>query len=92
MKKARLLLAEFFVLFIAIIAIGSLIAKDRDFSENENRYLAEIPKFTIEGFLKGDFQEDLENYLNDQVIGRDHWISFKSAVERTTGNTDIGGA
>lgn len=92
MKKARLLLAEFFVLFIAIIAIGSLIAKDRDFSENENRYLAEMPKFTIEGFLKGDFQEDLENYLNDQVIGRDYWISFKSAVERTTGNTDIGGA
>ena len=57
MKKARLLLAEFFVLFIAIIAIGSLIAKDRDFSENENRFLAEMPKFTIEGFLKGDFQE-----------------------------------
>lgn len=42
--------------------------------------------------LSGKYQEDLESYLNDQIVGRDNWITIKTAIQKTTGDTDIGGA
>lgn len=66
--------------------------KDKTFSENENRYLAEAPTCSIDDFLSGDFQSGLESYLNDQICLRDQWITGKTAVQKAIGNTDIGGA
>lgn len=72
--------------------MGSLIAKDREFSPNENRYLSGAPKFSIAKVMSGEFQDDLEKYLNDQIIGRDQWITVKTAIQKSAGDTDIGGA
>lgn len=66
--------------------------KDRDFSPNENRYLAEPPKLTGDRLLSGQFQKDLEDYLRDQIGFRDGWITIKTGVQKSCGNTDIGGA
>jgi hypothetical protein len=77
---------------IAGISAGSFLAKDRAFSENENRYLATTPAFSIGDFLSGDYQENLESYLNDQFFLRDGWITIKTAVQKACGDTDIGGA
>ena len=81
-----------FLLVIGGISVGSLLAKDRDFSPNENRYLSGVPTFSVDRIFSGDFQEDLENYLNDQILGRDQWITAKTALQKTCGDTDIGGA
>ena len=81
-----------FLSFIAFVSVGSLLAGDREFSPNENRYLEEKPKISVDNILSGKFQDDLENYLRDQVIGRDTWITVKTGVEKASGNSDIGGA
>jgi hypothetical protein len=77
---------------IAGISAGGFLAKDRAFSENENRYLATAPAFSGGDFLSGDYQEKLESYLNDQFFLRDGWITVKTAVQKACGDTDIGGA
>ena len=92
MKKIRVIVVMVFLSFIAFVSVGSLLTKDREFSPNENRYLSGVPTFSVDRIFSGDFQEDLENYLNDQILGRDQWITAKTALQKTCGDTDIGGA
>ena len=40
-----------FVAFLALVSGGSLLMKDREFSPNENRYLAEPPRLTVDNIL-----------------------------------------
>ena len=47
MKKIRVTMIVIFVAFLALVSGGSLLMKDREFSPNENRYLAEPPRLTI---------------------------------------------
>jgi hypothetical protein len=81
-----------FILCIAGISGLSLATKDREFSPNENRYLAEAPMLSVDNLMSGKFQDDLEDYLRDQICFRDGWITVKTAIQKACGNTDIGGA
>lgn len=74
------------------VSLISFFGKDRVFSENENRYLAEKPTLDADTVLSGDFQEGFESYLNDQIAFRDAWITLKTAVQKGMGDTEIGGA
>ena len=92
LSKNSYIITGAFLVAIGGISVGSLLAKDREFSPNENRYLSGLPKCSVERILSGDFQDDLEKYLNDQILGRDQWITAKTALQKTCGDTDIGGA
>lgn len=92
MSKNSYIITGAFLVAIGGISVGSLLAKDREFSPNENRYLSGVPTFSVDRIFSGDFQEDLENYLNDQILGRDQWITAKTAIQKSCGDTDIGGA
>jgi hypothetical protein len=92
LKRKGLGVCIIFILLIAGISAGSFLAKDRTFSENENRYLATAPVLSVGDFLSGDYQKNLESYLNDQFFLRDGWITIKTAVQKACGDTDIGGA
>jgi hypothetical protein len=81
-----------FVAFLALVSGGSLLMKDREFSPNENRYLAEPPRLTVDNILSGKFQDGLENYLRDQICFRDGWITVKTGIQKVCKDTDIGGA
>ena len=80
-----------FLLLLFAVSLGSVIAKDQEFSANENRFLAKLPALDWNDVVRGDFQEDLESYLNDHILGRDTWISIKTRVQKLLGDTDIGG-
>lgn len=92
MKSSKIMIVIVGCLMIGVVSAGSFLAKDREFSENENRYLAEPPEFSWEKVLEGEFQEDLESYLNDQILGRDFWITAKTSIQKFIGDSDIGGA
>lgn len=77
-----------FCLFIAVFAILLAVVPKRTFSEQENRYLADAPKFTLEGLFSGKFTESFEKYVTDQFFGRDLWVSGKAAAERILGKTE----
>lgn len=73
---------------ILLITILDIFNKDRDFSNFENRSLAQKPVFYFDDFLKGRFSKDYERYINDQFIFRDKWIDFKSKSEYLLGKIE----
>lgn len=76
------------VCFCFIIGVGGLvnfIAKDRDFSESENRVLASFPKLTLSSVADGTFMKNFETYMSDQFVMRDTMISLKSYFDRLSG-------
>ena len=80
------------VLAIAVLLdLGSLIARDRSYSENENRMLAGFPKLTGSEFVSGKWFSGLESYQADQFVGRDFWISLKLGIDRFFGQKESGG-
>lgn len=92
MKKVRIIIIIVFIGFFVLISGAGLIIKDREFSPNENRYLAETPELSWDNILSGKFQDGLEDYLRDQVCFRDGWITVKTGIQKACGDTDIGGA
>lgn len=92
-KKYPLLLL--FAAFIAITSVADMFISRRPFSEMENRVLSQRPKFTMASLL--DKKEDqkytykYEQYINDQFVGRDTWITMKSVSESMLGKIENNG-
>ena len=63
MKITKLIMGGSLVVFLALVSIGSFVASDREFSENENRYLAQFPEISIDSIFDCDFQDGLEKYM-----------------------------
>ena len=62
-------LMVFFIFAIFLIMIINILAKDKSFSEIENRTLTTMNKFTISSFMNGDFSEYFSSYINDNFDG-----------------------
>lgn len=71
-----------FCILIFGFTAATLIKPPTEFSETENRSLAQMPKFNVDTLLSGEFESDYETYLTDQFVLRDAWIGLKTDVER----------
>lgn len=87
-KLKELLRYPALVLFCGFIIIFSLLdsqINDRKHSELENRDLAQKPVMTKSNLLAKEenrkYSYLYEQYVNDQFVGRDSWISLKSRSE-----------
>lgn len=83
-----------FVLFFALVlcfGLALLLGEDRQYSENENRKLAQAPEFSADALTSGSYTADLERYVTDQFAGRDFWISLKLWADRLTGKRESNG-
>lgn len=78
--KQYLLLVLFAVGLFGLFA-ADMLASSRQFSEMENRYLAQRPKMTWRSLFENEYTLKYEEYINDQFIGRDGWITLKSMSE-----------
>ena len=82
------------ILFLAALAIvpaAMMLTKDREFSENENRYLAQKPTLGAEEILSGEFMEGTQTYMDDQFPLREKCISLKTEICRLMGMKEING-
>lgn len=71
-----------FCLLVFGFAVATIIKPPSEFSETENRILTGMPEARIGTILNGDFEADYEEYLTDQFVMRNQWISLKTSVER----------
>lgn len=71
-----------FCILIFGMTIATMLKPSTEFSETENRSLAQKPSFSIKTLLNGEFESDYESYLTDQFVLRDQWISLKTKAER----------
>lgn len=72
----------------------NLLTPAKAFSEMENRYLSQRPAFSLaaiaDSSAKG-YAQKFEQYVNDQFVLRDRWISLKSRCEALLGKTENNG-
>ncbi len=78
-------------LILAVLVIGTWATPDREKSDNENRYLTQMPELNVSDILEGKFETQLEDYLSDQILGRENWIKIMSATLEGIGYKDING-
>lgn len=88
--KDKLLKILFFV-FITTVLIANVISKDRSFSQNENRVLEELPKFSFFSLKSGDFTKKFESYLKDQFIFKDELVGARSRLDYALGKREFNG-
>ena len=91
MKKYGIFSA-LFLLVLAVPALLTLFKSDKEFSENENRYLAARPEVTLDTVGSGKFQEQMEDWLSEQFPARDLWMSSGTVMKKAVGFRDVGGA
>ena len=63
--------------------------KDREYSENENRYLTTKPQFSWSSLMDGKFMDDAEAYLSDQFLLRDKLVSLRTDIDVFFGKREI---
>lgn len=83
-KKQNWFLIILFLVMIFGMTAATLLKPATDFSEKENRALQQKPELSAEAVFNGQYAKDYEKYLTDQFIGRDSWISVKTAIERAS--------
>lgn len=91
-EKKHIVTIVLFLTLLVGMGAAFLIHKDRAFSENENRVLADFPDFTVKNVLSGDFQSAFDTYVSDQFPGRDLFMTAASEFKYRIGMRDIGGA
>ncbi len=77
---------------LLLFGVMIVLTPDRDFSENENRVLATLPAFHLQDFWSGDYQENLEQAVDDQMVCRDQFTALATDMMQKLGYQDIGGA
>ena len=87
-KKYAIFITALFCVFIFGFGIAFFLLPDKDFSEQENRYLSQFKAPTLETLKNGQFMEDFEDYVVDQFPLRDQWIQLKAASEKAIGKQE----
>ncbi len=75
-ERIGVLAACVFLAVLVVFTLGNVLHRDREYSENENRMLAQRPIMTTASLESGDFMQSVEDYVSDQFIFRDQWISL----------------
>lgn len=73
------------VLFVVL----GVITPDKDFSESENRSLAQLPG--LDAIKGGTFLNDLGSYVADQFPGRDSWMTLNLTMNTFLGQKEASG-
>ena len=91
MKNQSKLITFLFVGFISLFFVLGIFMPKREFSEMENRTLAQFPSFSFKSFFSGEYTADIGKYLTDQFPFRDEWVGLKYFSERALLKTENNG-
>lgn len=86
-KKSLWVESILFLGFISLFFVLNIVTPDKEFSELENRYLQQAPKFSFADLASGKFTSDFETYTTDQFPFRDTWTTMKARSELAVGKT-----
>ena len=64
--------------------VGNIFSQDKELSYEERRKLSQLPKFTVEKLISGDYFQDMEEYFLDQFTFRQSFRKIKTFI-----NTNI---
>ena len=84
-NNSNKILAFILSMIIMMFSLLFIFNKKIDFSENENRYLQEIPKFRLDKLIDGKYIQDIENYFTDHFPFRDWFVGIKTKSDKLLG-------
>ena len=91
---AKIVVTVFLVLLFAMTLI-SVFIPDKDYSEREKRPLQTMPSFTLDSLLTRNqsmkFTQKYEDYVADQFLLRNSFVSLKNNAELMLGKRDMNG-
>ena len=90
-KKAQAVSMILFTLFLSALGIITLLSDKQDYSETENRALAQMPEFSKEKYFDASYFTELSDYLCDHFYGRSDWIRLMTKSELASGKIEING-
>lgn len=80
-----------FCFIIFSVFIMFLVVPKKDYSPQEKRSLSDMPNFSMESLLNGDFGKDFETYLADQMPMRTAFVGLNSYYELCSGRNGSNG-
>lgn len=87
-KRTNWIITILFLAFIGVFFLLNIVFPTRDFSEQENRYLQQMPRFSWKDLANGKFTKDFESYTSDQFPFRDTWTTLKAGTELALGKNE----
>ena len=82
------------VFCLAVFSLGgilTIILPDKEFSEEENRILQQSPQIDAKSIINGDFQQQINEYLTDQMILRSGFMRVYALTQKTLGKSEYNG-
>lgn len=76
---------------VLVLGILTFVAKDKEYSDDENRYLALAPKLSVSSLADGRFMKDTESWLTDQFFLRGLFVKAKTKTDLFFGKKEING-
>lgn len=87
--KIRKIVVSLLCTGILSLSICFLLSPKKEFSENENRYLAKLPVLSAGTVLGGEYTASLNDWLADHFPCRDFFVGLKSGVEIACGRKSV---
>ncbi|MBE6878879.1 MAG: hypothetical protein E7488_06935 [Ruminococcaceae bacterium] len=88
-KKYPLII--FFGVVLYVVSVADWFSPQYEFSDLENRSLAEFPKFSLKTLINNEYTPKIEDFTEDHFIKRNSWISLKSISETVLGKGENNG-
>ena len=90
--KNKIFFGIFMTVWLLIIILNFVWPK-QVFSQEENRMLATIPRFSFSSFVNGDYLNGVNEYINDHFAFRNIYLKLNSwweiSVMGKTENNDV---
>lgn len=92
MKKINIIFITIVMSFLTAIGCQIIFSKDITFSADENRYLAKKPEVSIDRILSKDFQNNMDNFMSDQIPFRNQFMVSATVLKKMVGIRNINDA
>ena len=76
-KLKNIIISLSFIIVIVGLMVGNIFSQDKELSYDERRKLSQLPKFTVEKLISGDYFQDMEEYFLDQFVFRESLEELK---------------
>ncbi len=85
-SRGSMAISIIFVLIIASFGVLNFIMHtDKKASKEENRILAQFPKWSLDAYFSGEYMVRIDEYLKDQFFIRDFCINLSKNMEKFKG-------
>ncbi len=74
--------------FLLLLLALNIVIPSKDISEKENRALAKFPKISFASIKDGSFSKGFEDYISDQFVFRNSFVSAKRQAEVLVGKKE----